>query len=139
MKEGDRRTEPVPVSFFFCLIILPFILDLFLLFSRLLTFTGLFFFPSLRIFAGLFLLAVLCFCRLIFPGLLSPAYYPFTAPDDNPEMMYFWNTRAMTTGGRDASTPAVLVRMKSLPNLLENSVIRTGSVFEASVEVKFSA
>jgi len=93
-------------------------------------------FPPILTSAGMFLSPFLAFYRLI---ILRLFFYPFTAPDDSPEMMYFWNTRAMMTGGRDASTPAVLVRMKSLPNLLENSVIRTGRVFEVSVEVKFSA
>ena len=74
------------------------------------------------------------FCQVLFF-----ACYPFTAPEDRPLMIYFWKISAMTTGGREARTPAVLVRIKSFPNLLENSVIRTGSVLEVSVEVKFKA
>ena len=66
-------------------------------------------------------------------------HHPFTAPEERPEIIYFWKISAISTGGRLVSTPAVLVSMKSLPNLLENSVISTGSVLDLSVDVKFNA
>ncbi len=63
-------------------------------------------------------------------------YQPFTAPEDRPLMMYFWKIRAMTTGGREASTPAVLVRMKSLPNLLENYPVFDAFLIDMAVGLK---